>query len=133
MSFPPTLLSIQMAPEVLRGDGNANEKCDVFSAGVVLWELVTGLSPWKELREPFLLMKLVGDQGARLTIPDDIQPEVAQLLKDCWAEVPSERPSFKDMIDRLSMLKELIPSVTAAAQEKASKKVDQAKRVTQAW
>ncbi|PNX54595.1 serine/threonine-protein kinase CTR1-like protein, partial [Trifolium pratense] len=37
-----------MAPEVIRGEPS-NEKCDVFSFGVILWELVTLQQPWREL------------------------------------------------------------------------------------
>jgi serine/threonine protein kinase len=37
-----------MAPEVIRGE-QSNEKCDVFSFGVILWELVTLQQPWRQL------------------------------------------------------------------------------------
>ena len=37
-----------MAPEVLRGSDSIDEKCDVFSFGVILWELVTRMEPWSE-------------------------------------------------------------------------------------
>ncbi|KAG4996827.1 hypothetical protein JHK82_027620 [Glycine max] len=37
-----------MAPEVIRGE-LSNEKCDVFSFGVILWELVTLQQPWRQL------------------------------------------------------------------------------------
>lgn len=37
-----------MAPEVLRNEPS-NEKCDVYSYGVILYELVTGREPWTEL------------------------------------------------------------------------------------
>jgi len=37
-----------MAPEVIRGE-LSNEKCDVFSFGVILWELVTLQQPWRHL------------------------------------------------------------------------------------
>jgi len=37
-----------MAPEVIRGE-LSSEKCDVFSFGVILWELVTLQQPWRQL------------------------------------------------------------------------------------
>ena len=37
------------APEVLRND-RSDEKCDVYSYGVILYELVTGLEPWPNLK-----------------------------------------------------------------------------------
>lgn len=38
-----------MAPEVLRNE-RSDEKCDVYSFGVILYELVTGLEPWPNLK-----------------------------------------------------------------------------------
>lgn len=37
-----------MAPEVLRNEPS-NEKCDVYSFGVIMYELVTGQEPWIDL------------------------------------------------------------------------------------
>ena len=37
------------APEVLRNE-RSDEKCDVYSFGVILYELVTGLEPWQNLK-----------------------------------------------------------------------------------
>jgi serine/threonine protein kinase len=37
-----------MAPEVFRGDQNYTKKVDVFSFRIVLWELATRKTPWKE-------------------------------------------------------------------------------------
>jgi len=49
-----------MAPEVIKGE-LSNEKCDVFSFGVILWELVTLQQPWRQLNPSqviFLIMML---------------------------------------------------------------------------
>jgi len=40
-----------MAPEFLRGEPS-NEKADVYSFGVILWELVTMQQPWSGLNPP---------------------------------------------------------------------------------
>jgi sterile alpha motif and leucine zipper-containing kinase AZK len=71
-----------MAPEVLRNEP-ANEKCDVYSFGVILWELATSRVPWKGLN-PMQVVGAVGFQNRRLEIPDDIDLTVAQIIRECW-------------------------------------------------
>ncbi|KAK8597564.1 hypothetical protein V6N13_094967 [Hibiscus sabdariffa] len=71
-----------MAPEILRNEP-ANEKCDVYSFGVILWELATLCIPWKGLN-PMQVVGAVGFQNRRLEIPKDIDPMVAQIIRDCW-------------------------------------------------
>ncbi|KAH9601927.1 hypothetical protein KSS87_003768 [Heliosperma pusillum] len=71
-----------MAPEVLRNEP-ANEKCDVYSFGVILWELTTLCVPWTGLN-PMQVVGAVGFQNRRLEIPGNVDPVVAQIIRDCW-------------------------------------------------
>ncbi|EOA19935.1 hypothetical protein CARUB_v10000185mg [Capsella rubella] len=88
-----------MAPEVLRNEP-ANEKCDVYSFGVILWELATSRVPWKGLN-PMQVVGAVGFQNRRLEIPDDIDPTVAQIIRECWQTEPHLRPSFTQLMRSL--------------------------------
>lgn len=76
---------------------------DVFSFGVVLWEIFTGLEPWAELSELSELMDAVCVRAERPPINDDgsIPPEVAALIRNCWAQSPSDRPQFPEIVKRL--------------------------------
>ncbi|GAV56948.1 Pkinase_Tyr domain-containing protein/EDR1 domain-containing protein [Cephalotus follicularis] len=94
-----------MAPEVLRNEP-ANEKCDVYSFGVILWELATLRIPWKGLN-PMQVVGAVGFQDRRLEIPEDIDPAVAQIIQDCWQRKPDLRPSFTQLMSRLRRLQRL--------------------------
>lgn len=58
-------------------------RCDVYSFGVILWELATARIPWKGLN-PMQVVGAVGFQNRRLEIPDDVDPVVAQIIRDCW-------------------------------------------------
>ncbi|WCJ29589.1 Protein kinase superfamily protein [Euphorbia peplus] len=94
-----------MAPEVLRNEP-ANEKCDVYSFGVILWELVTCQIPWKGLN-PMQVVGAVGFQNKRLEIPEDVDPSVSQIVHDCWQREPQLRPSFSQLISRLRHIQHL--------------------------
>ncbi|GLT97276.1 hypothetical protein SLE2022_148490 [Rubroshorea leprosula] len=91
-----------MAPEVLRNEP-ANEKCDVYSFGVILWELVTLRIPWKGLN-PMQVVGAVGFQNRRLEIPDNVDPAVAQIIRECWQTEPHLRPSFAQLMCQLRHL-----------------------------
>ncbi|GJV76973.1 probable serine/threonine-protein kinase SIS8 [Tanacetum coccineum] len=71
-----------MAPEVLRNEPS-NEKCDVFSFGVILWELATLRVPWTEMNS-MQVVGAVGFQYRHLDIPETVDPAVARIITDCW-------------------------------------------------
>lgn len=56
------------SPEVLRGD-DFNEQSDIYSFGVICWELMTLRMPWPD-KNMAQLVGLVGFAGARLELPD---------------------------------------------------------------
>ncbi|VAI57141.1 unnamed protein product [Triticum turgidum subsp. durum] len=67
-----------MAPEVLRNEP-ANEMCDVYSFGVILWELATLLVPWSGLN-PMQVVGAVGFQNKRLDIPKERSKQTTIVL-----------------------------------------------------
>lgn len=91
-----------MAPEVLR-DEPSNEKSDVYSFGVILWELATLQQPWGNLN-PAQVVAAVGFKGKRLEIPVGISPQIAAIIKSCWANKPWKRPSFSSIMESLRTL-----------------------------
>ncbi|KAK6263048.1 hypothetical protein QUC31_008864 [Theobroma cacao] len=89
-----------MAPEVLRNEPS-NEKSDVFSFGVLLWELVTVSIPWNNLNS-LQVVGVVGFMDRRLELPEGLDPQVASIIRDCWRSDPENRPSFEDIINRMT-------------------------------
>ncbi|KAI3515152.1 hypothetical protein L1887_13904 [Cichorium endivia] len=94
-----------MAPEVLRNE-NSNEKCDVYSFGVILWELATLRLPWSGMN-PMQVVGAVGFQNRRLDIPKDADPLVGRIIWECWQTDPNLRPSFAQLTVALKPLQRL--------------------------
>ncbi|PIM99147.1 Tyrosine kinase [Handroanthus impetiginosus] len=89
-----------MAPEVLRNEPST-EKSDVFSFGVILWELMTERIPWSNLN--FLeVVGVVGFMDGRLDLPENIDPQVSSLISQCWRSNPEDRPSFEEIIRKMT-------------------------------
>ncbi|KAL0051702.1 hypothetical protein WJX82_000648 [Trebouxia sp. C0006] len=81
------------APEVLLGKSGCTEKVDMYSYGVVLWELCTGESP-------------TGRQLRPVKVPEECPQEVADVIASCLDENPTNRPTARQIVDKLGALRE---------------------------
>ncbi|KAJ7566535.1 hypothetical protein O6H91_02G107800 [Diphasiastrum complanatum] len=84
-----------MAPEVI-GHKCYDHKADIFSFGVILWELITGKVPYDYL-SPFQVALGVLQEGLRPIIPPGTEPRVVKLLERCWQTDPLQRPEFSEI------------------------------------
>ncbi|XP_059633286.1 serine/threonine-protein kinase STY46-like isoform X2 [Cornus florida] len=91
-----------MAPEVIEHKPY-DHKADVFSFGIVLWELLTGKIPHENLT-PLQAAVGVVQKGLRPKIPRDTHPEIVELLERCWQQDPSLRPEFSEIIEILQQM-----------------------------
>ncbi|OAY48669.1 uncharacterized protein LOC110618020 isoform X2 [Manihot esculenta] len=101
-----------MAPELLNGSSNkVSEKVDVFSFGIVLWEILTGEEPYANMHYGAIIGGIVNNT-LRPAIPSTCDPEWKRLMEQCWAPNPAVRPSFTEIAGRLRVMS------TAAGQNK---------------
>ncbi|XP_010024797.2 LOW QUALITY PROTEIN: dual specificity protein kinase splA [Eucalyptus grandis] len=91
-----------MAPEVLRNEAS-DEKSDVYSYGVVLWEIATQKIPWDNLNA-VQVIGAVGFMNQRLDIPHDVDPQWTSIIESCWHSDPKCRPTFQEILERLKDL-----------------------------
>ena len=81
-------------PEVLMYGKHTSES-DVWSFGVVLWEIFTlGLVPYYELSNQEVV-RAVCQKGRRLPQPPGCPLDIYQLMLECWDNQPEERPVFR--------------------------------------
>ncbi|XP_049679214.1 vascular endothelial growth factor receptor 1 isoform X1 [Accipiter gentilis] len=92
-----------MAPESIF-DKIYNTKSDVWSYGVLLWEIFSlGASPYPgvQIDEDFCSRL---KEGTRMRAPEQATEEIYQIMLDCWRSNPNDRPRFSELVKKLGDL-----------------------------
>eukprot|EP00002_Diphylleia_rotans_P031358 TRINITY_DN6510_c0_g2_i2.p1 TRINITY_DN6510_c0_g2~~TRINITY_DN6510_c0_g2_i2.p1 ORF type:complete len:833 (-),score=142.85 TRINITY_DN6510_c0_g2_i2:598-3096(-) len=92
-----TCVPMYAAPEVLRSQTYSRQS-DVFSLGMIMWELLTRDEPFSGRSED--VCKLI-IQGERPPIPRSTQKQYGNLISKCWNQDPSKRPIMHDIVQKL--------------------------------
>lgn len=95
-----------MAPEVLEHKPY-DHKVDVYSFGIMIWEVVTGEVPYAGLT-PLQAAIGVVQRNLRPTMPPTASPKLTDLAEACWHQDPVQRPEFSEAV---TILEELVKPV----------------------
>ena len=85
-----------MAPELMK-EMILSPTYDIFSYGVIVWELFTTDTPFKGLEPQVVVMRVCGD-NQRPPIPADCPKHVADLIRQCWQGDWKKRPSMDHVL-----------------------------------
>ncbi|CAF1031600.1 unnamed protein product, partial [Didymodactylos carnosus] len=105
------------APELLEL-GEYTVKSDIYSLGIVFWELATGCIPFDDVNEESVIRTSVL-AGERLEIPQNVPGEFCSIIISSWSHNPDQRPTCSELI---KIIKKVILSTVALAAPPLPKK-----------
>jgi hypothetical protein len=96
-----------VAPELTEVGGDYDETVDVYSYGILLWEIVKGIAPFAEFpithqAQESAFLRAVRERNARPKLDATIKDWVRELLQKLWDSTPSARPTFAQVLDVLA-------------------------------
>ncbi|XP_030201351.1 mitogen-activated protein kinase kinase kinase 7 isoform X1 [Gadus morhua] len=104
-----------MAPEVFEGS-NYSEKCDVFSWGIILWEVITRKKPFDEIGGPAFRIMWAVHNGTRPPLIKNLPKPIESLMTRCWSKDPTQRPSMEEIVKIMTHLMRFFPGSEEALQ-----------------
>ncbi|KAJ1424383.1 kinase-like domain-containing protein [Ochromonadaceae sp. CCMP2298] len=90
-----------MAPEVLTGT-QYNESADIYSVGIVMWELFTGQCPYEHMKQVEVALSVV-QRGLRPIIPNCCSAAQAAVIRKCWATDPAARFTAEQLLEEINV------------------------------
>ena len=94
---------LYMAPEVFNNE-KYDEKVDVYSYGMLLYELLSLHQPFYDVPElgkmGYVRLGQMVTSGRRPNV-DEVPPEWQDLIAQCWDSVPAKRPTMRNVVERL--------------------------------
>uniref|UniRef100_A0A6B2LDM3 Protein kinase domain-containing protein n=1 Tax=Arcella intermedia TaxID=1963864 RepID=A0A6B2LDM3_9EUKA len=104
-TFSDTIGSLAwMAPEVIANAKKFSKSSDVYSYGILLWELWTGRDPCPTDIAPVNLANKVLHDNYRPEIPPHVPKEWQDLIKVCWDTDVGVRPTFEKILQILESI-----------------------------
>lgn len=90
-----------MAPERFKST-KYNEKCDVYSWAIILWEVLARKKPYHDIDMNLEKFLQAVSNGARLTLIQNCPHEIKLLLNKCWSKDLIERPSIVQVEEEIN-------------------------------
>jgi serine/threonine protein kinase len=96
----PSINSRYLAPECY--EGIFHGPSDVFAFGLILFEILVGRPPFPKNFTRWQIAWIVAFEDRRPEIPDFVPAPARELIENCWATDPDDRPTFEEIVDRLA-------------------------------
>lgn len=95
------------APEILQFN-EYSKSGDVYAFSLIIYEIITGEVPFKEIKNTNEIFNEVVTKGKRPEIKESVGECYRRLIEICWKQDPNERPSFDDIVNILKCDDEFI-------------------------
>ena len=94
---------IYMAPEVIEGE-KYDTKADVYSFAILMFKIVTDLVPYPKVEEmnDFQFRIQIVQNDLRPKFKFHVKQSIYDLIVKCWSKNPKDRPTFKEIYEKLS-------------------------------
>ena len=94
-----------MSPEQAAGDGNVDQRADIYAVGAVLFEMLAGAPPFAGTWQQIVMEKVAKDAPSLAPRCAAASPELVRLVARCLARDPADRPATADeLLDELRAL-----------------------------
>jgi serine/threonine protein kinase len=90
------------APEMLTSMPKLSSACDIWSFGMLMYEVLTGYIPFEGVATHKLVHSIT--KGKLPKVRAGIKPELAQLMQRCWDHEPDKRPSSVELLSAIGDL-----------------------------
>lgn len=94
-----------MAPELLRKESTNTAETDVYSFGIILYEVYSRRDPYED-EDALEVLRLVADKKVkkRPPVPRHMPEKIKSLMADCVDDDPASRPSFEEIDIRVKRM-----------------------------
>ena len=108
---------VYMSPEIMRYSSRYDSRIDVFSFGILLWEMCSGVFPWSTQTIDSVIsiqqvLHCVSKAKIHLPITNEMRkrfPMFIPLIESCWDYDPKRRPYFTEVLQSLDEIAKLVP------------------------
>ncbi|ETN83773.1 hypothetical protein NECAME_07201 [Necator americanus] len=103
---------ITMAPEIIRGSKQYTAKCDVYSFGIIMWQIIARRdSPYlaSHPHDAYVIYWNIVTTNLR---PPQLtcDPVLSRFYERCWNDDPDKRPNSEQVMRYFSLLREAFPN-----------------------
>lgn len=121
-----------MAPEVFESS-TYTEKCDIFSWGIILWEVLTRRKPFEDCGPPAFCIMWAVHQGKRPPLIHGCPTVLEELMVSCWSKHAEQRPPMVEVEKTMDHLVALAPGADTRLAYPASPRDDAGSLGSEEW